>query len=569
VPEVDRRRFLAGLGAATGAGALRTLRIPAQTAPAEGPFAWGVASFDPTTTSVLIWTRIVPETGSEPVTVRFTVAEDPDLARPVATGTLSASAERDHTVTFEVADLPSGRTFHYAFETLDGARSTVGRTRTLDPDPDRLRLGVVSCGRYASAAFGVYRALADRDVDLVLHVGDYIYEDDLGGSRPHQPDHPCTTLADYRTRHRQHRADPDLQALHAAHPMVAVWDDHDVAANAWRGGASVHDDDRDGPWLDRLVAAGRARDEWVPGRTTNAPDGRLKAWRSLDLGHLAELVVLDTRHWGRDRQPTTAAELDDRARPRTMLGRDQAAFVSGRLERDDRPPWVFLANQVMLHPLRIPVPTDRLAAAVQRGGFILDGAHAVNPDQWDGYATAREDLLRSVGDRGGVVALTGDVHSSWAWQGPAMDGRKPTMVELVTPSATSETFADRVPAPSTIVEVGLRATEPDLSHVEISSHGYVLVDCTADRVQAEWWYVDPDDAATQRFATARTADREPPMFLDTVDEPTEDRAPGSSGTTSPRGSESDDGLPVPALGLGAAAAAAVVGGAVALRRRRR
>ena len=99
--------------------------------------------------------------------MRFTVAEDPDLARPVATGTLSATAARDHTVTFEVTDLPSGSTFHYAFETLDGARSTVGRTRTLAPDPDRLRLGVVSCGRYASGAFGVYRALADRDVDLV------------------------------------------------------------------------------------------------------------------------------------------------------------------------------------------------------------------------------------------------------------------------------------------------------------------------------------------------------------------------------------------------------------------
>lgn len=568
MPEVDRRQLLAGLGALTGVGALHTLRVPAQTAPVLGPFAWGVASFDPTTTSVLIWTRVL-HSGGRPVEVSWTVAEDPELARPVASGSATATADRDHCVLVEATDLAPGRTFHYAFTTADGTRSVVGRTRTLPASPDRLRIGLVACGRFASGAFGVYRALAGREVDLVVHVGDYIYEDDLGGSRPHEPDHPCVDLADYRMRYRQHRADPDLQALHAAHPMVAVWDDHDVAANAWRDGASVHDDDRDGPWPERLAAAGRARDEWVPGRTEMV-DGRLKAWRALPLGDLAELVVLDTRHWARDAPPESADQLDDSARPRTLLGADQAAFVAGRLERDDRAPWVFLANQVMLHPLRIPVPSAALADAVDRKGFIVDGSRAINPDQWDGYATARADLVRAVGTRGGVVALTGDVHSSWAWQGPAMDGRKPTMVEIVAPSATSETFAERVPAPASLVEVGLRATEPDLVHVEISSHGYVLVDCTEDRIQAEWWYVDPADAGTQRFGTARTADRVPPMFLEESDEPTEDRPLTADGAPVPTPDPADDGLPFPApvLGLGAAAAAAVVGGAVALRRRR-
>jgi alkaline phosphatase D len=446
----------------------------------------------------------------------------------------------------------------------------VGRTRTLAPDAERLRLGVVSCARFASGAFGAYRALAGRDVDLVVHVGDYIYEDGQAGVRPHVPAHRCTTLADYRARYAQHRADPDLQALHAAHPMVAVWDDHEVAGNAWSGGATSHSDSRDGPWATRLRVAGQAHEEWVPGRTSTGDDGRRKAWRALDLGGLAELVVLDTRTWARDRQPKTAAELDDAADPRTMLGADQAAFVADRLGRDDRKPWVFLANQVMLHPLPLPVPSSSLETAVTKAGFIVDGGHAVNPDQWDGYGTAREELLHAVGGRGGVVALTGDVHSSWAWEGPANDGGDPVMVELVTPSITSESFASRIPAPSTIIEVGLRATLHDLSYVEITSHGYVLVDCTQDRIQAEWWFVDPADASTERFDAARTAPRTPPMFLDTEVHPTEDRELDAAGAPVASGDGSDDGgLPVPALGLGAAAAAAVLGGVVALRTRRR
>ena len=565
MPEVDRRHFLAGVGATAGAGALRTLAVPARTQNAPGPFGWGVGSFDPTPTSVLLWTRVEPPADGATVEVAWALADDAAFDTVRAQGSVNATTVGDHTVRAQVDVLLPGRTYWYRFELADGTRSPVGRTRTMG-GTERLRLGVVSCARFASGAYAGYRALAERDVDVVVHVGDYIYEDGQAGVRTHDPRRRCTTLADYRTRYAQHRADPDLQALHAAHPMVAVWDDHEVAGNAWRGGATSHDDDRDGPWLPRLVAAGRAHEEWVPGRTARGPDGRLRAWRSIDLGDLAELVVLDTRTWGRDRQPRTAAELDDSAAPRSMLGADQQAFVAERLEPSERRPWTFLANQVMFHPLRLPVPTQSLVDAVTDRGFIVDGASAINPDQWDGYPTAQAHLIRSIGGIGGVVALTGDVHSSWGWEGPANDGGNPTMVELVTPSITSETFADRIPAPSSVIELGLLATAPELKHVEISSHGYLLVDCTPELVQAEWWYVDPADVTTQRFGTARSAPRTPPMHLREVDEPTEDRTADARLST---GSDADDGLPVPALGLGAAAAAAVVGGLVAVRARHR
>ncbi len=577
--DLPRRQFLAGLGALAAAPTVHRLAVPARAQPAAAPFEWGVASFDPTPTGVLLWARVRSAAAGADVPLRWQLAADDALTDVVAEGDVTATAAADHCVRVEVADLDAGHHWWFAFIAPNGARSPVGRTRTMPASADRLRVAVAACGRYASGGFAAYRALAGRDVDLVVHVGDYIYEDGGGsGARAHDPPRRVSTLDGYRTRYAQHRADPDLQALHAQHPMVAVWDDHEIAGNAWRDGAVSHDDGRDGPWLARLLAASQAHDEWLPGRTGRGEDGRLRAWRAVDLGELAELVVLDTRAWGRDRQPTSAADL----RPasggpaRSMLGDDQAAFVAGRLGREERPPWVLLANQVMLHPLRLPVPGDAYATSLRDRGFLVVDGQAVNPDQWDGYPDARDELLGAVGDRGGVVALTGDVHSSWAWEGPA-GGDTPTMVELVTPSITSESFASRIPLPTSLVEAGLALVEDDLSHVELASHGYLLVDCTPERVQGEWWYVDPADPASQRFGAARSAPIAPPMHLVEEVVATEDRegsaAPPSSlapttGAATPAPPDDDDGPPWLPIGLGAATGATALGAALALRGRR-
>jgi alkaline phosphatase D len=570
---VDRRRFLVGAGALAVAPPVARRRAAPTQAPTA--FAWGVASFDPTPEGVLLWTRAVPSDGG-PAALTWVLARDEALDDVVATGRADATPDRDHCVVVPVSDLEPERSWWYAFTAADGARSPVGRTRTMpERTAERLRLGVVSCSRYASAGFAAYRALADRELDLVVHLGDYIYEDGHSGARPHDPPARLRSLADYRARYEQHRTDADLQALHARHPMVAVWDDHEVAGNAWRDGARDHDAAVDGPWIDRLLAAGQAHGEWLPGRTGLGADGRLQAWRTISLGGLAELVVLDTRTWGRDRQPATAAELggpaDGTDRPRTLLGEDQARFVAERLRPEARRPWTVVANQVMLHPLRVPVPSASLVEAIEAAGFLVDDGEAVNPDQWDGYPQARDELLAACGPDGGVVVLTGDVHSSWAWEGPA------GLVELVTPSVSSESLATRLPVPAGLVERGLQGVSDDLSHVELSSHGYLVVDLAADRVQAEWWYVDPDRAGSQRFGAARLAPREAPMRLTDVDEPLPDPVPTTSTTTttttpSPRAAadpeSSDDGVPALAIGTGAAAVTAATAAALALRRRR-
>ncbi len=575
---LDRRRFLAGAGAAAASPLVGLGLVRGAAAQGTGPFDWGVGSFDPTADGVLLWTRARPA-GGEDAPLAWVLARDEQLTDVVATGQVLASATTDHTVTVAVDGLEPETTWWYAFTDPAGARSPVGRTRTMPArQVERLRLGVVSCSRFASGGFAAYRALAEREVDLVVHLGDYIYEDGRGGERAHEPAETLRSLLQYRARYAQHRRDPDLQALHARHPMVAVWDDHEIASNAWRDGAPGHDPAADGPWIERLLAAGQAHEEWVPGRRSRGADGRLKAWRGLSLGPLADLVVLDTRTWGRDRQPQTAEEVGGPAPggpsdgARSMLGGDQAAFVARRLQDPERAPWVLLANQVMFSPLLVPVPSEALEQRIVDAGFLVVDGQAVNPDQWDGYPQARAELTFAIGGQGGVVMLTGDVHSSWAWEGPANDGGRPTMVEVVVPSVTSEPLADRLPVPATAVEAGLRSISEGLSHVEITSHGYVVVDLTEDRVQAEWWYVDPGDRSSERFGAGRTAPRSVPMHLEeseALPDPSPDPPPSPATTAPAPVPASDGGRDLPLVGVGAAASAALAAAAIAIRRRRR
>jgi len=336
---------------------------------ATPPFGHGVASFDPTHESVLLWTR-APGAGR----VGWCIARSPG-GRPVASGEADVVAGHDHCVTVAVDGLDPATTWYYWFE-AGASRSPVGRTRTLPAGgTDPLRLAVVCCGDYSRGHFTAYRAVAEADVDLVLHVGDYIYETrGKGDVRQAEPDHEVVTLADYRTRYAQSRADPDLVALHQRHPMVAVWDDHDIADNAWRGGAKGHDPNAHGHWDDRLAAATTAHHEWLPARVPG--DDPLRVWRSMAIGDLAELVVLDTRIAGRDQQAD-----DEAARPwddpsRSLLGDDQRAWAHARI-RDRTRPWCLLVTQVVLNRMELPVEHGARLADLAPSGYAVIGGQAM------------------------------------------------------------------------------------------------------------------------------------------------------------------------------------------------
>lgn len=491
-----RRRFVglaSGAALASGCRAGGEMRLdlppalprepgtPAKTEAAKVPqqersaFVHGVASGDPLADRVILWTRLELVAGSN-ADVEWIVAEDPALARVVARGTARCLADRDHTVKVDATGLAPGTSYHYAFVHAQ-QRSPVGRTRTLPVGAtERMRIAFCSCANYPSGHFGVYGAMAQRDdLDLVLHLGDYIYEyaeaeydDGAPLGRLLSPATECFTLADYRARHRLYKRDPQLQALHARHPMIAVWDDHELANDTWTGGAQNHEPE-EGPWEPRRDAAVRAYREWMPIRDPEAAGSR-EIHRAFRLGDLAELVMLDTRLIGREQQVKLhdAAELE--RRERSLLGEPQERWLFERLEaaQAEGVAWKLIGQQVLLSQLR------------GKAGTPLE------LDKWDGYPAARERLLQLIGRKKvkDVVVLTGDIHSSFAFEVRRDPFAKPATerlaVELVT-SAISSPPLSRMPAAAELM-----ASNPHLAWAETTRRGYVELELSHDRARATW-----------------------------------------------------------------------------------
>jgi phosphodiesterase/alkaline phosphatase D-like protein len=444
-----------------------------------------------------LWTRVsVPAADTAPVC--WTVATDPDLSDVVARGTVAAEPARDHTVHVAVTGLQPATTYWYGFATGD-ERSPVGRTRTLPAAGaplDRIRLGVVCCAHYATGYFNAYARLADRDVDLVVHLGDYIYEAEAKHekwTRFHRPRGRCLTLPDYRARHGQYKTDPDLQRLHARHPMVAVWDDHELAGNAWWDGAAGHDPRDDGEWERRRQAAVRAYREWMPSGLPDPADP-WRVWRTVRLGTLADLVLLDTRLDGRERPAAGRRPVVGiRRRDRKLLGPEQWRWLEETLTGGaDGPSWALVASQVVAAPIHLLAaggPVGRALGAV--GGGLI-----VNAGQWDGYPAERERLLRLLGARPGAsLVLSGDLHSSWVSQLAPDDGRAaPVATEFTVPAVSAPTFAralaPKVPGARSVLEWAIHRANPHVAWVETAGHGYMVLDVTAGRIEGRWWHVD-------------------------------------------------------------------------------
>ena len=349
---LTRRRALQ-LAAAAGAGlAAVTATGPASASPkaaASSVFRHGVASGDPLPGAVLLWSRVTPDPAATPgsgagpeVDVGWEVATDPGFRRVVRRGTSSTGPARDHTVKVDAVGLSPATTYWYRFR-CRGATSPVGRTRTApaaDAPVARLRMAVVSCANLQAGWFTAYRQLAARDdLDLVVHLGDYLYEYAPGEYqardvvvRPHDPPREMVGLADYRRRHAQYKTDPDLQALHAAAPWVVTWDDHESANDAWSGGAENHTEGAEGAWPARLAAAQQAYAEWMPVRYE--PGGHL--YRRLRFGRLATLSMLDLRTY-RDQQPPSPLDPALSAPDRTIAGPEQLRFLlDGLADPQDR-----------------------------------------------------------------------------------------------------------------------------------------------------------------------------------------------------------------------------------------
>lgn len=445
-------------------------------------FRHGVASFEPMADRVLLWTLAG---GGGPV--RWVVARNPELVDPVASGEVDVDPGPG-TVTVDVEGLDAGCTYWYRFE-AGGELSPTGRTRTLGAgSTDRLRLGATCCARYSASTFAVYRAIAAADIDLVLHLGDYMYEDVKSGlkGREPEPPHEAVSLEDYRARLAQARLDPDLQALHAAHPMLVIWDDHDFADNASRDGAKSHDPEKEGPWSERLAGALRAHQDFLPKRLAH-PDDLSSAWRSFDVGTLARIVCTETRVGSRDPQAgldgTVAAEDPDRS----LLGDEQRRWLATVV--DDEPAWVVLASGTVVSQLTVEAPASLDRALPEK--YAMVGGRAANTDQWDGYPAEQRRVIDLLGRRGrGSVVLSGDIHSAWALEGPVDDAGQAVAVELVVPPAATKPLGQLLPGISPLL-TKLFGDLPHFRWVDPDHHGYLTLDLARDRLLATFWWVDP------------------------------------------------------------------------------
>ncbi|MDX6739269.1 alkaline phosphatase D family protein [Actinocorallia sp. A-T 12471] len=506
-----------------GTGAALALMAPAAASAAPSPlFAHGVASGDPLPDGVILWTRVtptpeaVPGSGAGPqIQVSWQIAEDAAFATVAASGVFATGPERDHTVKVDVRGLRPGADYHYRF-TYAGTHSPTGRTRTAPASGasvDALRFGVASCSNWEAGFFSAYRHLAARD-DLfgVIHLGDYIYEYGTGGYsaggsvvRETAPAHEIVTLADYRIRHASYKTDPDLQAAHARHPWLIVWDDHEVANDAWADGAENHSPDTEGAYAARKAASHQAYQEWMPVRFS--PEGVL--YRSLRFGDLAEIVLLDLRSY-RSLQAGGLA-VDDPAR--TITGAPQMAWLKDTLAASTAR-WRIVGTSVMISPLVLASLTAEALGPLAALLGLPSGGVSLNPDQWDGYTADRAALLSALTARGAgdTVFLTGDIHTSWANEVPLKAGTYPlspsVATEFVVPSVTSDNIDDilraRPRTTSLAVEAAIGVTNRHVRWTNMDDHGFGVVEIGRAQTRMDWYFLSDrkNPAATARKAVS-------------------------------------------------------------------
>ncbi len=504
---MKRRTFLGG--------AVGTAVVPGLSGCAAGDrvtFDHGVASGDPLSDRVILWTR-VSGTDAESVDIDWAVAADESMREPIASGTVTTGPDRDYTVKVDATGLPAGERLYYRF-TANGTDSLVGRTKTLATGRlEGAAFAVVSCSNYPYGYFHAYREIGNRDdLDAVIHLGDYIYEYGIGEyateyaealGRVPDPPHEVITLDDYRRRHAQYKADPDSIAMHSSHPLIAVWDDHELTNDAWRDGAQNHQPEEEGSWPARRDVAIQAWLEWMPVRVGH-DGGDTEIYRHYEFGDLLTLMMLDTRLVGRDMQPNVGEDvtpqlIGERLQDpsRSLLGERQEQWLANTLEQSGGTIWQVIGQQVLVAPIASAelgplLDLEREAALPRETLEQFIEASKGNPrllfDTWEGYPFAREAFLAMLAEHAeNPVVLSGDLHTSIAANLIPMNSETPVAVELMTGSVTSPGFAEYLPEihPGALRDATLEIN-PWLKYMETAKRVWMRVIVTREHLIGEW-----------------------------------------------------------------------------------
>ena len=510
-------------------------------------FLHGVASGDPLQTQVIIWTRVTPSDSSVRLEVQWDVAKDADFKHITATGKVLTTAAQDFTVKVDVTGLAAGQIYFYRFKSAS-TYSITGQTKTLATQVQSVQFAVCSCSNFPAGYFHVYKEIAKQDVDVVIHLGDYIYEYGMGGYATEEAVAMGRTLADdnnaeiirlddYRKRYALYRLDQDLQAAHQRHPFIVIWDDHELANDAWEKGAENHQSDTEGDFLERKLAALAAYFEWMPIRPID--DQHIKIYRQFDFGTLVQLTMLDTRIIARNVQLDyanymTATGLDiakfqaDLINPaRTLMGVEQRNWLLQKFQQSTAT-WNVLGQQILMSKMFVPAELLMSLAEITAGNPSPEtlskittqitellkikarmdaGDPTVSPeekarlavtapynlDAWDGYFAEREILYGTLAQlKKKVVVLAGDTHNAWASDLSSKDGVL-VGVELATSSVSSPGLEKYLSIPMQQLqafEFAFTSLIEELNYCNLNQRGYLKVRFTAEQVQADWIFVD-------------------------------------------------------------------------------
>ncbi len=493
---VDRRNFLLAGGGALGAAALGTLTACSPPTPTpSGEFTLGVSSGLHSSSQAVLWTRVELANAPGTSAIDWEVADSPSFANVVASGTAAVSPSSDGCVKVLVGSLQPDTSYWFRFH---GAAETspTGRARTM-PDPSSspasLRLACCSCQSYASGYYGAWRDIATQDLDAVLFLGDYIYESIAIQLLRKVRDEPTTdadTLEEYRAKYRLYRGDADLQAAHAAHPLVPIWDDHEIANDYDR---TVFSTDPA-----RASVAYQAWFEYMP----VMPIDGTRIYRDLRWGDLADLLLLDGRQYRDEHLGTSLLGLlglqvmssDLQAPGRSLLGATQRQWMLDSLDQAqaDGVRWKLIGNPVMIAPIRLN-DLDTPEARIADPNLPTHAGLYLGTDSWDGFGWERDLILSHLHDAGvaDVAFLTGDQHTFMA---------APLTTDFDDPTApvvAYEYTGGSITSPSGITEsalaggLGSYVTQPPFDYMEIRRNGYALVEATPSQMSVTFHELNP------------------------------------------------------------------------------
>lgn len=527
---------------------------------AQADFLHGVASGDPLQDKVILWTRLTPLDLSARLKVTWEIATDNQFKQNLKTGVVETTKTDDFTVKVDATGLQANTIYYYRFR-FGNKVSAVGQTKTLPISTNKVSFAVCSCSNYPAGYFYVYREMAKQNVDVVIHLGDYIYEygadgyatEDaakLGRTLPSDNNKEIIKLDDYRKRYALYRQDKDLQAAHQRHPFIVIWDDHELANDAWRDGAENHQDN-EGPFSDRKLAALQAYFEWMPIRPVSSTD-HLNIYRQFNFGSLVQLTMLDTRIIARDKQLEykdymTASGLDAQKfqadltdSKRTLVGHTQRDWLVDKLKQSAAT-WNVIGQQVLMSKMWIPAELLVSLGQITSGGTSPDALAKMNAqitelvtlklrleqgdptltiqekarvttvvpynlDAWDGYYAERETVYENLANLNKkVIVLAGDTHNAWASYLHSQKGQY-VGVELATSSVSSPGLEKYLSIPLAQLqkfEFAFTTLIDELAYCNLNQRGYLVVTLDDKQVQSDWIFVDSIKNAEYKIDSSR------------------------------------------------------------------